>query len=196
MRTRLYTLLAMLAVAMMSAGAFIAPAFSEPPAPTPAPISAWQVVRSAEPDPSTPDAQTLAILVRTSLLTLNDAIRTGNFTVLRDTAAPNFRDANSAARLSVIFAKVMDGKVDLSPIAVLTPQLTGSPLIDAKGMLQIRGYYTLAAARIEFALMYEPSLQGWRLYGISVNPGPLQAALPPGKQPPLPAFITQASKAR
>jgi hypothetical protein len=192
MRTHLYTLLVMLAVTVLSAGVFIAPAFSEPP--TPAPI--WQVVRSAEPDPSTPDASTLATLVRTSLLTLNDAIRTGNFTVLRDTAAPRFRDANSAARLSAIFAKVMEGGLDLSPVAIATPQLTGSPTIDAKGMLQIRGYYALPTSRIDFALMYEPSPRGWRLYGISVNPSPLQAALPPAKQPPLPAFTTQAIKAR
>jgi hypothetical protein len=51
-----------------------------------------------------PDAEKIVLLLRASLLTLNDALQTGNFTVLRDMGAPGFRDANTAARLSQSFA--------------------------------------------------------------------------------------------
>jgi hypothetical protein len=47
-----------------------------------------------------PDAEKIVLLLRNTLITLNDAIQTGNFTVLRDMGAPGFRDANSAGRLS------------------------------------------------------------------------------------------------
>ena len=35
-----------------------------------------------------PDAEKIVLLLRTSILTLNDALQTGNFTVLRDMGAP------------------------------------------------------------------------------------------------------------
>jgi hypothetical protein len=37
-----------------------------------------------------PEAEKVVLLLRTTLLTLNDALQTGNFTVLRDVSAPSF----------------------------------------------------------------------------------------------------------
>lgn len=50
-----------------------------------------------------PNERQMMVLIRTTLLTFNDAVQTGNYTVLRDMAAPGFREANSAARLSKLF---------------------------------------------------------------------------------------------
>lgn len=83
-----------------------------------------------------PDAEKIVLLVRNSLITLNDALQTGNFTVLRDRGAPGFREANSAARLSQIFSDLVAKKVDLSAVAVVAPQLSQGPGLDKeKGML-------------------------------------------------------------
>jgi len=68
-----------------------------------------------------PDDDKIVLLVRTTLLTLNDALRTGNYTVLRDRGAPAFRDANSAARLGQIFASLATSGVDLSVVSVMPP---------------------------------------------------------------------------
>src|SRR5882672_4896985 len=43
-------------------------------------------------------------LVRSTLLTLNDANHSGNYTVLHDLAAPDFQARNSAADLAQSFA--------------------------------------------------------------------------------------------
>ncbi len=43
-------------------------------------------------------------LIRSTLITLNDANRSGNYTVLRDLASPEFQGNNTAADLSQIFA--------------------------------------------------------------------------------------------
>jgi hypothetical protein len=75
-----------------------------------------------------PDAEKIVLLVRNTLITLNDAIQTSNFTVLRDKGAPGFRDANSAARLGQAFADLASRGVDLSVVSVVTPQLTESQL--------------------------------------------------------------------
>jgi len=77
-----------------------------------------------------PDAQKIVLLLRGTLSTLNDALQTGNFTVLRDVAAPGFREVNSAARLSQIFSSLVQQGVDLSPVAVITPQLAEAPTLD------------------------------------------------------------------
>src|SRR4051812_23617793 len=65
-----------------------------------------------------PDAEKIVLLLRTTLVTLNDAIQTGNFTVLRDVGAPGFRDGNSAARLSQSFSDLASKGVDLSAVTL------------------------------------------------------------------------------
>jgi len=119
-----------------------------------------------------PDAEKIVLLVRNSLITLNDALQTGNFTVLRDQGAPGFREANSAARLSQIFADLVAKNVDLSAVAVIAPQLSQAPGLDKeKGMLHLKGYFPGEPVRIDFELLYQAVNGRWRLFGISVQPG-------------------------
>jgi hypothetical protein len=100
---------------------------------------------------------------------LNDAIQTGNFTVLRDKAAPGFREVNSAARLGQIFADLAARKMDLSVTSVLSPQLTEAPVLDqAKGMLNIKGYFPTTPVQINFEMLFQSVAGRWRLFGISV----------------------------
>jgi hypothetical protein len=54
--------------------------------------------------PSVPDDLKLIILIRTSLIALNHANLTGNYSVLRHVAAPGFQQANNAAQLAQIFS--------------------------------------------------------------------------------------------
>jgi hypothetical protein len=130
-----------------------------------------------------PDADRIVLLVRTTLLTLNDALQTGNFTVLRDMGAPGFRQANSAARLSSIFANLTQRGIDLSPVAIIVPQLAEVPTIDPKtSLLRIRGYFPGTPVRIEFDLLYQPVDGRWRLFGVSVQPAAAAAEAAP--QPP------------
>ena len=136
--------------------------------------------KAATPQPSqpqvvVPDAEKIVLLLRSTLLTLNDAIQTGNFTVLRDRGAPGFRDANSAARLSQIFSDLASQAVDLSVVSVTSPQLTGPASIDEqKGMLHLKGYFPGQPMQINFEVLYQ-SVGGHRqLFGLSVNPSRAQ----------------------
>jgi hypothetical protein len=126
-----------------------------------------------------PGAEKIVLLVRNSLITLNDALRTGNYTVLRDIGAPGFRAANSAARLSQIFASLAAQNVDLSAVAVITPQLAEQPALDQeKGMLLLKGYFPGEPVRISFELLYQAVDGQWRLFGIAVQPGSSQTGSP------------------
>jgi hypothetical protein len=120
-----------------------------------------------------PDAEKIVLLLRTSLLTLNDALQTGNFTVLRDMGAPGFRGANTAARLSQSFADLVAKGIDLSSVSIIAPQLTQPPTLDeAKGMLRLKGYFPGQSAQINFEMLYQAVDGRWRLFGLSVQPGP------------------------
>jgi hypothetical protein len=131
-----------------------------------------------------PNAEKIVLLVRNSLITLNDALKTGNYTVLRDMGAPGFREANSAAHLSQIFADLVVKKVDLSAVAVITPQLSQTPGLDQeKGMLHLKGYFPGKPVPINFELLYQAVDGQWRLFGISVNPGAPAAVEMKGSQP-------------
>jgi len=61
------------------------------PAAPPAKSQATPVAPApSSPAYTVPDADRIVLLVRASLLTLNDALQSGNFSVLRDRAAPSF----------------------------------------------------------------------------------------------------------
>ena len=150
--------------------AAMAPSLGEQAAPVPAaaPTSA----------PAEPAAGVL-ILIRSTLLALAHANATGNYTVLRDLGAPGFQAVNSAARLSEIFSSLRAQRLDLSQLAVLEPQLSNPPQLDAKGLLRIDGIYPSTAPQIAFSLVFEPVAGQWRLFGISVNPSqPVSVSAP------------------
>jgi len=118
-----------------------------------------------------PDAEKIVLLLRTTLLTLNDALQTGNFTVLRDVGAPGFREANSAARLSQSFADLASKGIDLSAVSTITPKLTEAPALDQqKGMLHLKGNFPGQPVQINFEMLYQAVEGRWRLFGLSVQP--------------------------
>jgi hypothetical protein len=132
-----------------------------------------------------PDAEKIVLLLRTTLITLNDAIQTGNFTVLRDMGAPDFRDANTAARLSQSFSDLASKGIDLSPTSVIAPQLTEPPGLDQqKGMLRLKGYFPGKPVQINFEMLYQAVNGRWRLFGLSVQPGPSTSSPASTEAPP------------
>lgn len=128
--------------------------------------------QAAQPQVVMPDAEKIVLLLRTTLITLNDAIQTGNYTVLRDRGAPGFRDANSAARLSQSFSDIASKGIDLSVVTVMAPQLTEPPDLDQqKGMLHLKGYFPSKPVQINFEVLYQAVAGHWQLFGLSVQPG-------------------------
>ena len=130
-----------------------------------------------QPKPAPIDRNGVLILLRSTLIALDQANKTGNYTVLRDLGAPPFQ-ANSAARLGEIFAGLRHDGLDLSGVAVLDPQLTLLPEIDAEGMMRMKGFFPSAPAQINFDLVYAPVNGQWRLFAITVGLGQTAPAAP------------------
>lgn len=182
------------------------PAEAAKPAETPQPAEApqapeaqqpFKVAQASDPPQSPPrpaqiDRNGVIILIREALLALDQANKTGNYSVLRDLGSPAFQN-NNPARLAEIFAKQRNENVDLSGVAVIDPQLTLLPQIEASGLLHMTGFFPSVPTQVNFDLAYAAVNGQWRLFGISVALGrtepvapapPPQAAAPPAKPAP------------
>jgi hypothetical protein len=140
------------------------------------------------------NATIIATLVRTTLVALDQANVTGNYTVFRELAAPSFRERNSDASLAVIFASLRQANIDLSAVVVLEPQLTAPPSLDNNHALHIEGTLATKPAPVRFELLFQAIEGRWRLFGVSVNPiAAAKPAAPPlaggGAAPILPGSL-------
>jgi hypothetical protein len=139
------------------------------------------------PKPAQIDRNGVLILIRSSLLALDQANKTGNYTVLRDIGAPGFQ-SNSAARLGDIFAKLRNDNLDLSGVAVIDPQLNLLPQIEGNGLMHMAGFFPSVPTQVNFDLSFAPVNGQWRLFGISVSIGQSGPAAP---EPPAAAAQKQ-----
>ncbi|MBB5753918.1 hypothetical protein [Prosthecomicrobium pneumaticum] len=154
------------------------------------------LAQQAEAVPAQIDRNGVLTLIRTALLALDAANKTGNYTVLRDLGSPEFR-ANTAADLAEIFAAQRKDGLDLSAVAVLEPQLTVLPQIEASGMMRMAGFFPSVGRQVNFELGYVPVNGQWRLFGLSVALGS-SAPVPPPAVSDVPAApaAEQPRKAR
>lgn len=134
--------------------------------------------------PAQIDRNGVLILIRSTLLALDQANKTGNYTVLRDIGAPGFQ-SNTAARLGEIFAKLRNDNLDLSGVAVIDPQLNLLPQIEANGLMHMAGFFPSVPTQVNFDLSFAPVNGQWRLFGISVGVGSSAPAAPAPPEPPV-----------
>lgn len=120
----------------------------------------------AKPPVSLPQA---LYLIRSTLLTLNDANHSGNYTVLRDLAAPAFQAKNTPADLSQSFANLRGRKFDLYAAALIAPKLSAPPRRERNGLLRLTGHFPTRPLQINFDLLFQEVDRRWRLFGLSVS---------------------------
>jgi hypothetical protein len=138
--------------------------------------------QQSQPQVAVPDANKLAILIHTSLIALNQANLTGNYSVLRDLGAPGFQHANSPTKLAEIFSHLRRQRLDLGPIVLFTPKLVRHPAIDERGLLTLSGFFETQPQRVEFDLLFQPVGGQWRLFGIRAGTVPASPATAAGGQ--------------
>lgn len=137
-----------------------------------------------------PDNYKLNLLIRTTIVALNQANATGNYSVLRDLASPSFQLANSQAKLAEIFSALRRRNLDLSPILFFEPKLVRPPAVQPNGLLRLSGYFETAPEQVRFDMSFERSGTDWRLFGLAIEvapPAPPAAASPPAPPSPSPA---------
>ncbi len=116
-----------------------------------------------------PDAYKLNLMIRTTVIAVNQANKTGNYSVLRDLAAPGFQASNNPAQLAEIFGDLRKRNLDLSPVLFYQPKFTSRPVLLPNGMLRVVGLFPSRPQQVNFDLVFEQVQGDWRIYGVSIG---------------------------
>jgi hypothetical protein len=116
-----------------------------------------------------PSERALETLVKTSLLSFNDANVTGNYTVFHAKLSKPFREQFSPERLGETFKDFREKRIDIDVIAAFAPTYQPAPSVDAEGKLLVKGYFPTEPVRVNFQLDFIPSDGEWKLIRINVK---------------------------
>lgn len=109
------------------------------------------------------------MLVKTTLLTFNDANLTGDYSVLRAKSSKPFRDQFDEEKLKEIFKEFVEKKVDLSVVAIKPAIPDADGAIDKNGVLELSGSFATQPKVLKYKLQYYVSEGLWKPYGIHVS---------------------------
>jgi hypothetical protein len=126
-------------------------------------------VPAAQAQNKVPSERALEALVKTSLLTFNDANVTGNYAVFHAKLSKPFRQQFSPERLKETFKEFNEKNVDIDVVAALKPTYTSAPTIDSDGKLLVKGFFPTEPMRLNFQLDFMPSDGEWKLIRINVK---------------------------
>lgn len=116
-----------------------------------------------------PGERALEALVKSTLLTFNDANVTGNFTVFHAKLAKPFRQQFTSERLQESFKSFAEQQIDFDVIAAYRPVYDPAPSVDDEGRLVVQGYFPTEPTRVLFDLKFIPSDGEWKLISIHVK---------------------------
>jgi hypothetical protein len=118
-----------------------------------------------------PSERALEALVKTTLLTFNDANVTGNYEVFHAKLSKPFREQFPVERLARRFQEFNKKHVDFDIVAALKPSYDPAPKVDDDGKLLVKGYFPTEPLQVHFNLEFIPSDGEWKLIGINVKVG-------------------------
>ena len=147
---------------MLATAAFVGlPALAQPAerAASEAPISSQPV----------PSGLELNKLIWSTMAAVDHANQSGNYSVLRDNAAPGFQMLNNPAALAQIFTNLRDSRIDLSNTLLLAPTYAAPPTLVERDVVRVQGSFGLRPTAIAFDLYYQWVQGRWRLYGVSIG---------------------------
>ncbi len=130
-------------------------------------------------------------MIWSTMAAVDHANLAGNYSVLRDLAAPGFQINNDSAKLAEIFAALRASRTDLSNTLLLAPTYRAAPAMVQPDVLRVQGAFGLRPTAINFELYYQWVGGRWRLFGVSITPASIATQQPgaaptPQPQPPKP----------
>lgn len=117
-----------------------------------------------------PGEMELAQLIWSTMVMIEQANASGNYTVLRDNSATGFQINNDPAKLAQIFAGLRSTRIDLSTTLLTAPRYTAPPRQLRADVFQVQGYFPLRPRTVVFDLAFQWQNGRWRLFGVSVEP--------------------------
>ncbi|MFN3237745.1 MAG: hypothetical protein ACE37D_11900 [Pseudomonadales bacterium] len=102
------------------------------------------------------------------MIALDNANRTGDYSILHALGAPGFQTNNSVGSLYDSFRNFRDTRTDLGRAILIEPTYYMPRTIDKDGLLRLRGGFETRPLAIRFDLIFQQVEGAWRLLAISV----------------------------
>ena len=132
-------------------------------------LLAW---RAAQAQNKVPSERALEALVKTSLLSFNDANVTGNYTVFHAKLSKPFREQFPPERLKETFKEFSEKNIDIELIAALKPTYDrAADRSIPRASCVVKGYFPTEPIRVNFDLAFIPSDGEWKLIRLNVKLG-------------------------
>ncbi len=117
-----------------------------------------------------PDQLALSKLIWSTMLAVDHANRSGNYSVLRDMSAQGFQINNDAARLAEIFSRLRNQRIDLANVLLVPPTYLEAPRQVQASMIQAKGLFQIRPVSIYFDILFQWEQGRWKLFGIDIRP--------------------------
>ena len=117
-----------------------------------------------------PDQLELSKLIWSTILAVDHANRSGNYSVLRDISAQGFQINNNAAQLAQVFSGIRNLQLDLGNALLVPPTYTQAPQMVREDVFRVQGVFQLRPISIGFDLYYQWEQGRWKLFGIDLQP--------------------------
>lgn len=132
------------------------------------PARAAQSAPPAQQQSQIPPVAGLIVLIKSSLIALNQANQTGNYQVLYALGSDNLRAQTNPQSLAQSFAPFRERRIDLNSVIFMDPQLARQPAIEG-GRLHLVGSFPTTPLRIAFDFWFEPSQGQWKFIQLNTS---------------------------
>jgi hypothetical protein len=94
----------------------------------------------------------LSKMIWSTILAVDHAHRSGNYSVLRDMSAQGFQINNDAASLSRVFADIRNRQIDLSQVLLVAPTYSQAPRQLQPDVIEVKGVFDIRPTAVYFEL--------------------------------------------
>jgi hypothetical protein len=128
-------------------------------------LALFGVPASAQQQVPSPAVQ--EIVIKTALMTLNDANTTGNYAVMYAKLAKPVRDRITAAKLAEAFKGFRDRHIFFDLVVAKAPIASELPTVDNEGQLRLKGYFEANPNHLVYDLGFLMEDGAWRVATIN-----------------------------
>ncbi|MCK1545368.1 hypothetical protein IVA87_19495 [Bradyrhizobium sp. 147] len=109
------------------------------------------------------------VLVRTTLMTFNDANITGNYSVLLAKGSRQFQEQMTAEKLGAAFESFRSKKLFFEGIVTDDYESQQKAKLDSEGALVLAGEFKNDEVRVKYKLRFAQNDNAWKVIGIDVD---------------------------
>lgn len=102
------------------------------------------------------------------MIALDNANRTGDYSILHALGAPGFQTNNTVGSLYDTFRGFRESRTDLGRAILIEPTYYLPRTIDDKGLLRLRGGFETRPMALRFDIMFQQVDGAWRILALSI----------------------------